>query len=93
MGAVLLTLFQGRKKCLEDAPIIPGIPPAAEWVHFSGGLLPNLVEEHIAGYELVVLAAEEEENLRVSCSYNPELFESASIQRILWHIILQYGAS
>lgn len=43
------------------------------------------IEEHIARCELVVLAAEEEGNLRVSCSYNPKLFESASIQRMLGH--------
>ncbi|WP_084776987.1 non-ribosomal peptide synthetase [Anabaena sp. PCC 7108] len=43
------------------------------------------IEEHIARCELVVLAAEEEGNLRVSCSYNPELYESDSIQRMLGH--------
>jgi len=43
------------------------------------------IEEHIAGCELVVLVAEEEGNLKVSCEYNPELFDSASIQRMLGH--------
>ncbi len=41
MGAVLRTLFLREKSRLEDAPIIPGIPPVVEWVHFNGGLLPD----------------------------------------------------
>lgn len=43
------------------------------------------IEKHTARYELVVLAAEEKGNLRVSVEYNPELFESASIKRMLGH--------
>ncbi|MEG4484235.1 amino acid adenylation domain-containing protein [Microcoleus sp. D2_18a_B4] len=43
------------------------------------------IEEHIAKCDFVILAAESEGNLTVSCSYNPELFESDSIQRILGH--------
>ena len=43
------------------------------------------IEEHIAKCDLVILAAESEGNLTVSCSYNPELYESDSIQRMLGH--------
>lgn len=43
------------------------------------------IEEHIAKCDLVILAAESQGNLTVSCSYNPELFESDSIQRMLGH--------
>jgi len=43
------------------------------------------IKEHIAKCDLVILAAESEGNLTVSCSYNPELFDSASIQRMLGH--------
>jgi amino acid adenylation domain-containing protein len=43
------------------------------------------IEQHIAKCDLVILAAKSEGNLTVSCSYNPELFESDSIQRMLGH--------
>ena len=43
------------------------------------------IEEHIAKCDLVIWAAESEGNLTVSCSYNPELYESDSIQRMLGH--------
>jgi amino acid adenylation domain-containing protein len=43
------------------------------------------IDEHIAKCDLVIIAAQSEGNLTVSCSYNPELFESDSIQRMLGH--------
>ncbi|MEG4500182.1 amino acid adenylation domain-containing protein [Microcoleus sp. F10-C6] len=43
------------------------------------------IEEHIAKCDLVIWAAESEGNLTVSCSYNPELYESDSILRMLGH--------
>jgi amino acid adenylation domain-containing protein len=43
----------------------------------------HIAEEHIAKCDLVILAAKQEGNLTVSCEYNPELFDLASIQRML----------
>ncbi|KYC36320.1 hypothetical protein WA1_42115 [Scytonema hofmannii PCC 7110] len=47
----------------------------------------NLEEqEHSALCDLVVLASQKEGNLIISCEYNAELFESASIRRMLGHL-------
>jgi len=43
----------------------------------------HIAEEHIAKCDLVILAAKQEGNLTVSCEYNTELFDLASIQRML----------
>ncbi|MCC5647957.1 amino acid adenylation domain-containing protein [Nostoc sp. CHAB 5824] len=43
------------------------------------------IEEHTARHELVILVDEEKGKLRLSIEYNPELFESASIKRMLGH--------
>ncbi|MDF5723520.1 MAG: hypothetical protein PUP91_24245, partial [Rhizonema sp. PD37] len=52
MGAVLLTLFQSRKKCLEDAPTIPQHSSQHQIKDYGVELLPELVE--ISGFKNLV---------------------------------------
>jgi non-ribosomal peptide synthetase component F len=49
------------------------------------------LEEYTTSCDLVVLAFEEEGVLRIKCEYDAELFESATIRRLLGHFRLLLG--
>lgn len=58
-GRVAPLCFTCGKNRSEDAHQFPGIPDATEWVHYSGGLLPGLVEKNSRGtFEFVVASGE-----------------------------------
>ncbi|GAA6615988.1 non-ribosomal peptide synthetase [Scytonema sp. NUACC26] len=57
--------------CVSDAPILEGNIAA--------------FKEHSDKCDLVIFASEEGEGIKISCEYSAELFESASVRRMLGH--------